>query len=126
MLFKTGDVVRNTSTHQIGVVVDDLPGILQLCANDEVLVVYDGRDCGCATKKVRLRRIGIYDTIVSDPRKCGVGKITKTCKYIVGSNGEFECTRFSSSRNNLLATAMNACGAPEHLFPRCQDDIAGQ
>lgn len=103
-----------------GVTVDDLPGMLSCCSDDETPVVYDGSTGFQGTLTSTLEVIG-EENAVADPVKCGAGRGAECCIFLVVGPKGFECERFGSLRNVLIfKDGMNAKRHPEKLFPFCQ------
>lgn len=115
---EVGTKVRNRRG-KIGVVIDDLPGIMGVCGPDEVLVVYEGTTFGCGTSRSDLEAIGKAEAVAS-PEKCGAGKGAKCCIFLVVSGDGWECQRFGALRNNLIFREMEARRHPAEPYPGCQ------
>lgn len=117
---EAGTVVKNLTSGEIGVVAQD---IMNCCSSTEEPVVYDGSDAFIGTERGNLEAVGIYDSGIEDPKRCGLGLGKFACKYLGISSGGPTCLRFSTLRNMVIFSNMEAQGSPTHLFPRCQDNI---
>jgi len=117
--FKSGLIVKNVSTGQIGVTCNDLPGMLSCNGPEEVTVIYDGSSCGSGTDWKKLTIIG-KEEAKADLKKCGAGRGAEACIFLTVRSGGVKCERFSSLRWDLIFRTMNAKRNPEKLFPACQ------
>ncbi len=113
-------VVRNKKTGQKGVTVDDTPGILSCCSDEETPVVYERDTTSMGTPTEDLEMIG-PENAVADLKKCGAGT-DKCCIFLtVGRNGP-ECDRFGRLRFDIIMRkeSMNAKREPTEPYPACQ------
>lgn len=114
-------IVRNKGTGKKGVAVDDLPGMMRCCSEQETPVVYEGETFSSGTDTVLLEVIG-PEGAVADLEKCGGGKGAECCIFLaLGAKGA-SCERFGSLRWNIIFREgqMGAKRHPAELFPDCQ------
>ena len=113
---KTGTRVLNTESGKIGHVINDS---FRCCGDDEILIVYEGSNCGCGTDRSLLEEAEQIKHI-PDFKKCGGGRGADCCIFLTvsGSDG-FVCERFSSLRDALIFKAMKAKRNPPKPYPEC-------
>lgn len=114
-------VVQNKKTGKKGVTVDDTPGMLSVCSDEETPVVYEGDTGFDGTLTTDLKVIG-PENAVADLKKCGAGKGKQCCIFLsVGRNGP-DCERHGSLRFDIIMRKekMNAKREPTEPYPKCQ------
>ncbi|MFH1713774.1 MAG: hypothetical protein ABH876_01175 [Patescibacteria group bacterium] len=113
-------LVRNKKTGQKGVTVDDTPGMLSCCSDEETPVVYEGTTTFSGTLTRNLEVIG-PENAIANLEKCGAGTENCCLFLTVGSKGP-ECERFSQLRFDLIMRkeTMKARREPTELYPKCQ------
>jgi hypothetical protein len=113
-------VVRNKRTKRIGVTVDDAPGILSCCSDEETPVVYEGDAGFTGTPTKDLEIIG-PENAIADLQKCGAGT-EKCCIFLVVDEDGPKCERFGQLRFNIIMRKekMKAQREPRELYPKCQ------
>lgn len=113
-------VVRNKQTGKTGVTVDDAPGMLSCCSNEETPVVYEGYTAFMGTPTDILEVMG-SENAKADLKKCGAGTENCCIFLTVGRSGP-ECERFGQLRFDIIMRkeSMNAKREPTKLYPKCQ------
>jgi hypothetical protein len=114
-------VVLNKKTGKKGVTVDDAPGMLYCCSDEETPVAYEGDTAFMGTLTKDLKVIG-PENAVADLKKCGAGKGKQCCIFLsVGRNGA-ECERHGSLRFDIIMRKekMSAQREPTEPYPKCQ------
>ena len=110
--------IRNTENGKEGFVIDDSFGC---CSFEESLVVYDETNTGLRTNRNLLKEIP-FIVPIPDPMKCGVSKGKNCCIFlIVKALDGFCCERFTSLRDTLIFTPMNAKKNPIEPYPECMN-----
>ncbi len=117
--FKPGLMVKD-SQGATGVLVPDLPGMLNCHEPNELGVVYDGSTASQGIDHNELEIIGSEDA-VADYEKCGGGKGADCCKFLVCGSSGFDCERHGSLRWSLIfSSGMTAKREPDKPYPECQ------
>lgn len=114
---KTGTIVKNTETGQLGIVVQDSFGC---CTPNELAVVYEGTTSFLGTDTGVLKEIGTYDA-TPDYERCGAGKGAACCIFLAVGVGGFCCERFSGLRDDLIFRDMKAKRNPPEPYPECMN-----
>jgi len=112
-------VVRNKKTGKKGVTVDDAPGILCCCSDDETPVVYEGDTAFKGTPTEDLEVIG-PENAIADFKKCGAGRGKQCCIFLTGDRPG--CERFGQLRFDIIMRKekMSAQREPIEPYPKCQ------
>ncbi len=112
-----GTIIKNKATGERGIVVAD---IMDCCSEGELPIVYDGDTAFTGTRIDRLEIIGKYDG-KADQEKCGAGKGSDCCIFLMVDKTGFCCERFGVFRNQLIFKSMNAQRHPKEVYPDCMN-----